>query len=596
MSHTPTKAAAKKKGGLFAADTLQRPSQVSSTQQQERAKALFAWRRFVAWAVSCHVGAIAGSAKPEEDWAQWMAAQDETVLRRERGLSWKPGGRVTAPAVVAASEVTTQQLRSGCERSGASLASFMAARVSAVPSPGVHVELRPVQGSLALFVSTLACHLGATEVSVSVIPPSNRPVINVPTSQPWPLESEVFEMLLWFRLYLSPAKLFEYLSEQMDAWSKDVVRQRGVVRLVLVWFLKSGAMGESEALQTQMTELLSRQQFEPGQHDYKKLAQQLRNGRDGAVQHSEALKRTQGSFSQHLTVRFISMTKVGKSDHFALLEEVGPETVSKVLLLRGCAMFARLYPSHLAQRVHCLLWGAGGWAAAAAASSGDEFDAHPLLPLVAHHAAVAVWAAGVALQSRETFATNVGNLVALAKTAHKRGDAFTAAAVLQGLSHPSIVRVRVSLSFKTDKRLAKLRTRMAPTAVFGEPNMTTLPIALLLENAVFAETSHGIPASVEALDFDVLRQVARSHESLLLCADRSRSVIVTNGGPNLSSDKSLVLSDWVASLAAHNLTEEELMMRSNAVQSQMDLTDLLAKGSFTPRHSPRASPRTPRKK
>ena len=512
---TPTKTL-KKKGGLFSGDTLQRQAPVAN--QQERAKTLFVWRRFVGWAVAGVTSAHGAAPKADDEWAQWMAAQDEAALARDHGLVWRPGGQVVAAAAAAGTatgsavspEQNLQLLRAETERPVPGTL-VVAARVSSLPSPALHAELRPVSGSLALFVATLAQHLGAAEVSVSVIPPSNRPVVNVPSSQPWPLESEMFEFLLWFRLYVSPLRMLEHLVELHDACAKEAQRQRGLVRLVLVWMLKAASLGESEALSSLMVELLARQTAEAGQHDYRKLAQQSRNARDGVIPHNEAVKRTQGSFSQHLTVRFISMTKIGRTDHFLVLEEVGAETVSKVLLLRACAVFARLFPCHLAQRVHVVLWGGKG-------KSESESEAQPLLQLVSHHLAVASWAAGVAVQSREAFAANAGSLAALAKISYKRGDAFTAAAVLQGLAHPCVARIRTSLPPKAEKRLVKLRVRLAPAAVF-------------------AETSAGIPASVESLNFDVLRQIGRAQETLLLCADRARSVIVNNNGPNLSSDK-----------------------------------------------------------
>jgi hypothetical protein len=240
---TPTKTL-KKKGGLFSGDTLHRRD--PGISPQERAKTLFAWRRFVAWAVASATSTHAVPFKGDEEWAQWMAGQDEDDLTRNHGLVWRPGKAVVAMSVPPPAEQNLQLLRGDAERPGAANL-VVNARVASLPSPLLHAELRPVSGPLALYVATLAQYLGASEVSVSVIPPSNRPVINVPSSQLWPLESEVFEFLLWFRLYVTPLRMLEYLCDQHNALAKDPQRQRGVVRLVLVWMLKAAVLGESEA-------------------------------------------------------------------------------------------------------------------------------------------------------------------------------------------------------------------------------------------------------------------------------------------------------------------------------------------------------------
>jgi hypothetical protein len=129
---------------------------------------------------------------------------------------------------------------------------------------------------------------------------------------------------------------------------------------------------------------------------------------------------------------------------------------------------------------------------------------------------------------------------------------------------------------------------------------TLPPLNLLLQTVLFAETSqvtllsflvvvrspsHWVccmmcqgsgGSSLDSLDFDVLRGIARSHEVLLACADRARAILLANGGPHLTSgsppnqtkrkssfemllsDKSLVLSDWAENLASNNLSEDEL--------------------------------------
>jgi hypothetical protein len=188
-----------------------------------------------------------------------------------------------------------------------SLMSFMVARTCWSPTGALHTEIRPDCGSFSMFMVTLLLHLGSTGVSVSLIAPSNRPVVNVPSSLHWPLESEVFEFLLWFRLLVSPARLAELLIAECDASGTGSARPRGAVRLALVWLLKSPSLGESENVQTVLLELLCRQQHEPG--DYRRIAAQ-RNVRDAAIVHNEVVKKAIGSFAQQLSVRFISMTKV----------------------------------------------------------------------------------------------------------------------------------------------------------------------------------------------------------------------------------------------------------------------------------------------
>jgi hypothetical protein len=156
---------------------------------------------------------------------------------------------------------------------------------------------------------------------------------------------------------------------------------------------------------------------------------------------------------------------------------VGGETVSKVLMLRACYLWSALTAPRLGGRVYLAVLPAAPSSAALSAvassssspssspsssssSSLSSSDPHPLLLLVQHHQAVASWAAGVALQSRAGLAANLNQLASLAKLCLKRGDAFTAAAVLQGVAAGQ------TRSFPAVQALAKVRQQNSFSASF----------------------------------------------------------------------------------------------------------------------------------
>jgi hypothetical protein len=459
-----------------------------------------------------------------------------------------------------------------------SLASFMVARTSWSAS-GLHVELRPGRGSFACFWHTLLAQLGAASVSVSVIAPSNRPVVNVPASLHWPLEAEVFEFLLWFRLLMAPARLAELLVAECDAPTAGNERAIGAVRLATVWLLKTPILGDNEGIQTVLTEMLCRQQLEVA-HDYRRLSAQLRNVRDAAIVHNDVVKRATGSLAQQLSVRFISMTKIKHTEHFLLLEELGPDTVSRVLMLHACNLWSQVFAAHLAQRVHQVVL----------PNAQGVSESHPLQALISHHRAVAQWASGVALQSRPGLSSNLTLLATLARMCLKRGDAFSAAAIVQGLESSAVTSVR---------GLPALEVVDSAKAKVAESGLSeTLPsLSALLQAALFAETSLGSGGSnLDALDFGVLRGIAGSHDLMMGCAERARAILLANNGPHLSTDKNLVLSDWVQQLEQNNLTEDELMQKSLLISSMPDVLEPIARSPrFSPRNSPRGSPRGSRK-
>ncbi len=410
----------------------------------------------------------------------------------------------------------------------------MAARSFWSPS-GLHCELRPGCGSFATYWHSLLLQLGSSGVSVSVIAPSNRPVVNVPPSQRWPLEAELFEFLVWFRLFLSPSRLAEMLAAECDAASASasasasssssaLVSGLGAVRLATVWLLKSPSLGDSESVQGVLAELLCRQQLETT-HDYRRLHLQLRNVRDAAIVHNEVVKRATGTLAQQLSLRFISMTKIKNTEHFLLLEELGPDTVSRVLMLHACNLFGSIGASHLSARVHQVVF------ADIHQQEKQQAQQHPLNALIAHHRALANWATGVALQSRAGLSSNLSALGALARMSLRRGDAFSAAAVLQGAMAPAVQSVRA---------LPVSEPLMSANARLGESALSeSLPaLSSLLHAVVFAETSRGHGGtSFEFLDFSVLREIALAHDMFLSCAERARAVLLANNGPHLSTDK-----------------------------------------------------------
>jgi hypothetical protein len=95
-----------------------------------------------------------------------------------------------------------------------------------------------------------------------------------------------------------------------------------------------------------------------------------------------------------------------------------------------------------------------------------------------------------------------------------------------------------------------------------------------------------------------MRRLKQHWEPFLLCGEKSRSILHNNNGPNLPSDKSLLLANWVGRIDENNLDEKSLQLLSDQIQSSssLNLGELSDKSYHSPRGSAIKRSLTPRRK
>ena len=112
-----------------------------------------------------------------------------------------------------------------------------------------HVSSTILYSTFFGYFKDVVHNLGQDSVSLTLIPPTYRPLITC--SSRFDLEASVFDFLFWYRKFCQPKMLYDFCVELYRLYQSFVpklssvlsklahVRMRGIVRLLLVWFIRS---------------------------------------------------------------------------------------------------------------------------------------------------------------------------------------------------------------------------------------------------------------------------------------------------------------------------------------------------------------------
>ena len=160
---------------------------------------------------------------------------------------------------------------------------------------------------------------------------------------------------------------------------------------------------------------------------------------------------------------------------------------------------------------------------------------------------------------------------------------------------------KAQFTAKTGSRWVKLRRRLASPGLFTDSTLALLPLQLLIEGLVWSETTTpSLDTSGIQLPLEELRDRAKNWEAWLGMAEKARCILFNNGGPNLPTDRSLLLADWINTLEERNSSEKVLHSLSEMIQSSSNLAPdqvvTLSRGSMaSPRGMRKFSPHAHRK-
>lgn len=178
---------------------------------------------------------------------------------------------------------------------------------------------------------------------------------------------------------------------------------------------------------------------------------------------------------------------------------------------------------------------------------------------------------------------------------------FSAAAIYQGISRPAILKLRMDHSAKVDTQYRKVQNTLAEITLLDD-SYINYPLQVLFESLVLVETLD--PLFVDAnttpstctpkslLCIDSFRRIAKVWDVFLLCSNKSKCILNSNGGPNLASDKNLVLAEWVETLYLYVMTEEQISFSAlnRITVDGLALTPAISR-TQSPRTTPKSSPR-----